>query len=88
MKKIIIASFVMLAIGGVSFGQAPVAKTTAKKETIKPASSVTSVTPAATKSTVAKPATANKPPATTSTQKVPATAIRKHKKHAKPAKKS
>jgi len=86
MKRILFASLVMLALGGVSYGQSPVAKTTTKKESVKPANSVNAVSPVTTKSTktktstITKTNTGTKPAGAASTQKVPATAIRKHKK--------
>ena len=82
MKKILFALLVMLALGGISYGQTTPAKTTQKKETTKPPSSVSSVTPA--KAAATKPATTTKAkPAgqSISTQTASVSAMRKHKKH-------
>ena len=77
MKKILFAAMMLFAIAGVTQAQTPAAKTQ-KKEAVKPASSVSTVTPAK-KSTTST---------TASTQKVNAANIGKHKKaHHKAAKK-
>lgn len=82
MKKILFASLVMLALGGISYGQTTPAKTTQKKEAVKPASSVSSVTTAANKPATKAASTTKAKPAgqSTSTQTASANAIRKHKK--------
>ena len=75
MKKIVFAALMLLGIAGITQAQ------TSKKSAVKPASSVTTVTPAK------KPA-GNSKASTTSTSKVNPANIGKHKKaHHKAAKK-
>jgi cytoskeletal protein RodZ len=98
MKKIFFAAVMLVAIGVITNAQTNPSKTTTqKKETVKPASSVNSVSPASTpKSTAANSntkavtKTSSKPASTTAIASTE-NANGKHKKHhaaKKPAKKS
>jgi len=80
MKKIVFVSLLLFGLAAVTHAQTPAKTSTQKKETVKPASSVTTAPSAAKKtSTTAK---------ATSPAKVSATNIGKHKrKHHKAAKK-
>lgn len=80
MKKILFATLMFLGVAAVSNAQAPAKTATHKKETTKPANTVSSVSPTTTAST--KPAT------TSSTKAATTEAGKKHKKHHSATKKA
>lgn len=95
MRKIFFASLLLLALGGASYAQASPVKsdTRQKKEAVKTANPVSSVSPvnknaAATTKTKTNTQAKAKPVTQSSNQTVPASAIRKHKKPRHGVKKS